>query len=294
MTKFFRFSLFLTLLVICTMASAQTKALYAVGAFQGWDAENMTEFEYVDGLYTLDIDVTNSELEFKISTGNGSWESIDAGVYGIESALENGVEKALKAGITSNIVLPWAGYWTITVAGDFSTITVSTEDPEPFNPLYVLGNVNGQNWNTSAGVEFSHLGNKIYEIANVTVDNASNGYGYFTFVTVIGSSWDIVNTSTRYGALTKDEAISLNVATGMTNNWGAGSQSWKIAAGDYKMVVDLKALTVTVSEATAINDIEFNESVAPVYYNLQGVEVENPTNGLYIVKRGNKVTKEIK
>jgi hypothetical protein len=29
------------------------------------------------------------------------------------------------------------------------------------------------------------------------------------------------------------------------------------------------------------------------YYNLQGVKVANPENGLYIVKRGNKVSKEI-
>lgn len=34
-------------------------------------------------------------------------------------------------------------------------------------------------------------------------------------------------------------------------------------------------------------------NVAPVYYNIQGMQVENPENGLYIVKRGNKVTKEV-
>jgi hypothetical protein len=35
------------------------------------------------------------------------------------------------------------------------------------------------------------------------------------------------------------------------------------------------------------------ETAPAVYYNLQGVQVENPTNGVYIVKRGNKVTKEL-
>ncbi len=35
-----------------------------------------------------------------------------------------------------------------------------------------------------------------------------------------------------------------------------------------------------------------NEDVPTVYYNLQGVQVTNPSNGIYIVKRGNKVTKE--
>ena len=36
-----------------------------------------------------------------------------------------------------------------------------------------------------------------------------------------------------------------------------------------------------------------DENVAPVYYKLQGVRVDNPQNGLYIVKRGNEVAKQI-
>lgn len=36
-----------------------------------------------------------------------------------------------------------------------------------------------------------------------------------------------------------------------------------------------------------------NLDVTPVYYNLQGMRVENPANGIYIVKRGDKVTKEV-
>lgn len=35
------------------------------------------------------------------------------------------------------------------------------------------------------------------------------------------------------------------------------------------------------------------EEVPAVYYNLQGVQVNNPANGLYIVKRGDKATKEL-
>ncbi len=44
----------------------------------------------------------------------------------------------------------------------------------------------------------------------------------------------------------------------------------------------------------AVEGIEIDDvDAAPVYYNLQGVQVANPENGLYIVKRGNKVTKEV-
>ena len=48
----------------------------------------------------------------------------------------------------------------------------------------------------------------------------------------------------------------------------------------------------TVEEVAA--DIEAADENAPVeYYNLQGVRVENPSNGLYIRRQGNKVTKDI-
>lgn len=45
---------------------------------------------------------------------------------------------------------------------------------------------------------------------------------------------------------------------------------------------------------SGINDIVAEETDAEaVYYNLQGVQVTNPQGGIYIVRRGNKVTKEL-
>lgn len=53
----------------------------------------------------------------------------------------------------------------------------------------------------------------------------------------------------------------------------------------------------TNNGTSGIEDIVTEETVegsdaAPVYYNLQGVQVVNPENGIYIVRRGDKVTKE--
>lgn len=42
-----------------------------------------------------------------------------------------------------------------------------------------------------------------------------------------------------------------------------------------------------------VSSIIAGEDAAPVYYNLNGMKVANPSNGLYIVKRGSKVTKEV-
>ena len=49
--------------------------------------------------------------------------------------------------------------------------------------------------------------------------------------------------------------------------------------------------TSSIFDATVEENVEGNGPA--VYYNLQGVQVANPDNGVYIVRRGNKVTKEL-
>lgn len=47
-------------------------------------------------------------------------------------------------------------------------------------------------------------------------------------------------------------------------------------------------------ENAAVEGVEIEDADAPVeYYNLQGVKVANPSKGIFIVKKGNKATKQI-
>lgn len=48
-----------------------------------------------------------------------------------------------------------------------------------------------------------------------------------------------------------------------------------------------------VKNFSGVQSIVSDTESAPVYYNLQGVQVTTPSHGIYVVKRGNKVTKEI-
>ena len=49
-----------------------------------------------------------------------------------------------------------------------------------------------------------------------------------------------------------------------------------------------------VNITSGIDNIITDDNAAePVYYNLQGVRVDNPEAGIYIVRRGNKVAKEL-
>jgi len=53
-------------------------------------------------------------------------------------------------------------------------------------------------------------------------------------------------------------------------------------------------LTIVDGTSTGIEDIIGEDIDAPVeYYTIQGMRVENPAHGLYIVKKGNKVTKMV-
>ena len=46
-------------------------------------------------------------------------------------------------------------------------------------------------------------------------------------------------------------------------------------------------------ESAAVEGIEADENAPVEYYNLQGVRVAEPANGIFIVKKGNKATKQI-
>lgn len=72
-----------------------------------------------------------------------------------------------------------------------------------------------------------------------------------------------------------------------------GAQSWAAPTGTYTTVLDLKNMTVTLSVPSSVTDIVAEGDDTPaVYYNLMGVRVDNPSTGVYIVRRSDKVTKE--
>lgn len=49
------------------------------------------------------------------------------------------------------------------------------------------------------------------------------------------------------------------------------------------------------SQAASVNNVSLEDTNAPVeYYNLQGIRVAEPANGIYIRRQGNRVSKEIK
>lgn len=163
--------------------------------------------------------------------------------------------------------------------------------------LYLVGNVNSTEWSTSEAIAASTAENGVYTWYDVKVDCAKDEeMGFFSFLTKVGASWDIANGGDRYGATAKDAPISIG-SSAEIECFKAGvnassAYSWAATPGSYTIEANLKDMKVTLKNVTSITGIEADSDVTPVYYTPQGILVERPTQGFYIVKRGNKVTKE--
>lgn len=74
--------------------------------------------------------------------------------------------------------------------------------------------------------------------------------------------------------------------------WQGGQFSETVNYNGYPMLLAFEDyVTGAGIFDTTVEEVEANGPA--VYYNLQGVQVANPENGIYIVRRGNKVTKEL-
>ena len=101
-------------------------------------------------------------------------------------------------------------------------------------------------------------------------------------------TWDEFNAKAI--CIANDATVELDQATPLYKYAGSNCKA-NIATGkEYKVTIDLNANTITISESTAVEGIEVEEGEA-VYYNLQGVKVANPENGVFIKVQGNKASK---
>lgn len=260
--------------------------------------------------------------------GSWSWSgTVDTGDFGIQY-LENGVQKTWYASADESSAIAEAGdynakengtNWALSLTGDVTlkfnpttlVLTVVggtvTPDPDP-DPdpdptvetpenVYLTGNFENS-WSTSNPITMEKEGNKFTAKAQLKASSSESTDGYFTFITAKGENWNAVNVSDRYGAQTKDEAIALS--TDVTYKvFKAGvdasaANSWKLAAGTYLFTIDFESKTVRVDLSDGVENIEATEEEEVEYYNLQGVKVANPSNGVYIRVVNGKATKVVK
>jgi hypothetical protein len=167
--------------------------------------------------------------------------------------------------------------------------------------MWILGNLGDYGWGDTPGTGVAMTQNgTTYTAKNVSfvLPSSASTTCYFNLTDYVGATWDDLNAgANRYGAATEGEAITVGKASTVVlyaNNVSAsGCLSWTVAPGTYDVTFDSSAMTITLTKTSGVEGIEADNDVEAVYYNLQGVKVENPAAGLYIVVRGNQITKEI-
>lgn len=276
MKKFYFFLVAMVLGVV----SANAIDYYLIGGFNGWaTADPACKFTATGAdEYVLDYkgDLTTG---FKIN--DGTWTNPNADFGGSSAALALGEPYALVAG-GGNINLSEGAVSNphIVLNTAAMTLTITGEEAEVEITYDIWGNLpdGGTAWSSTPLVNTA--GTDKWVAKNVAVTDASN-FGIRELTNGAQSEWI---------SAAADTAIE-----------GAGSfpcqvegTNFSIAAGTYDFSFDAAAMTLDVAlSSSAVEGIEVEENVAPVYYNLQGVRVDAPANGLYIVVRGDKVAKEI-
>lgn len=149
-------------------------------------------------------------------------------------------------------------------------------------------------------------GSRTLNINNVTVENcagtigfASNGHlninGDNSLNPIVFAS---ALTVPADGSLTNEQPIVLNFASDYTPAAGnvvvtncTDAAKFDLVAADWHLEAKDGNLVLAEGETTGIDAIVADENAPVEYYNLQGIRVAEPSNGIFIRRQGNKTTK---
>lgn len=299
---------------------------YVIGNVNGlgWDPTNGVALDKVsDGVYSAEVEIgTELGTEYgyfsfasSLSATADDWSSLGQRYGSVADNTVPSLEEpnTIQAGEFSFMVEAPAKYaMTLSLVDKTLVITKvgGGDDPHPSiyvpETLYLMGNVGANAWDVTAGVEMALLDN-VFTASQVEVSDAGEGSGYIQFNEFRGTTstdWDTINSGYRYGAPEADSpivfaegesSVELNLTVYVPNVNASACQSFIMPAGTYDFAVNFngEAPVLTVSKSTnAIDAVAVEGADAPVeYYNLQGVRVAEPANGLYIRRQGNTITK---
>ena len=282
------------LVFMAILAAAQISAAeYAiVGSFTNpsWNfdasrAANGVLTKNAGGKYETTIE--NLATGFKIvDIENNNWD-VQYGAPSSNDMVEIGKTFSLKAknGGPDPSNIEFANYVTaiqnakVVFDPEAKTLTV-TGTPVSNLELYISGNMSGPDWPVP-GNDGSIAMTKNGDIYSATVSfTAGDEFKVF------GKGW-----SPEFG-VPADNTPALSPEN-LTLTLAKSTKNIKVdMTGQYVVSFNLSTFELTLTSATGISQTTI-KAEAPEYYTLHGVKVASPSHGIYIVKRGTAVTKEI-
>lgn len=285
---------FYTLAAATVLAfGASAQSLYFLGAGQGlsWDADKAMEVKLENGQYKVTIaDLT----EFKMSTTAGTtWDEFNPGALfadGLSDKANLGKPLALTQDSGPNNGTPWKGEYTLVISGDLTTLTATTTTPEPvgFATLYLRGAMNNwdndlENWKmeTTDGVIYW------FDCQGATIIPAGTEFK------IADADWSAYNFGAGDTVEPFDEPLSWHFKgeNGVMVEEYTGTIKCDISNGPRQDAMVTVYPEIVDHGTGAVENVEIDANAPAEYFNMQGMRVNNPENGLYIVRRGNNVTK---
>ena len=280
------------LVFMAILAAAQISAAeYAiVGSFTNpsWNfdasrAANGVLTKNAGGKYETTIE--NLATGFKIvDIENNNWD-VQYGAPSSNDMVENGKTFSLKAknGGADPSNIEFANYVTaiqnakVVFDPEAKTLTI-TGTPVSDLKLYISGNMT--NW-VAPGDDGS-----IAMTENDGIYSATVSFTAGDEFKVFGKGW-----SPEFG-VPADDTPALSPEN-LTLTLAKSTKNIKVdMTGQYVVSFNLSTFELTLTSATGISQTTI-KAEAPEYYTLHGVKVASPAHGIYIVKRGTAVTKEI-
>lgn len=297
-------------------------SMYLVGAplRQSWAFNNGMKMDVESpGVYTLtgvQLGSETSEFEFAfVGTLSTAPKSIDGITYFYYPPSRNDVKVYLEEGGTAQeeiarLTEDYRGSWTV-YGGLYDvrldvpqmTLTITCTKmlqtghvPQPEVPatLYVIGGINNQSWSPSQGTKMDYMGDGIFTLVadNITTFSLSTA-----LLPAGDETWQTLNEmNVRYGI---EGSVDKSLSSGESAPFVQAYSPMAVKAnpaGRYEIVVDWPGRMITLRQPviTGVDTVSGDDgSTQPVYYTLLGVRVEDPRHGLYIVKRGTHVSKEL-
>ena len=282
------------LVFMAILAAAQISAAeYAiVGAFTNpsWNfdasrAANGVLTKNAGGKYETTIE--NLATGFKIvDIENNNWD-VQYGAPSSNAMVENGKTFSLKAknGGPDPSNIEFANYVTaiqnakVVFDPEAKTLTV-TGTPVSNLELYISGNMSGPDWPVPGN------DGSIAMTENDGIYSATVSFTAGDEFKVFGKGW-----SPEFG-VPADDTPALSPEN-LTLILAKSGKNIKVnMTGQYVVSFNLSTFELKLTSATGISQTTI-KAEAPEYYTLHGVKVASPAHGIYIVKRGTAVTKEI-
>lgn len=150
--------------------------------------------------------------------------------------------------------------------------------------LYVLGKVNGNDFEPSTGVEMTNAGNGTYTLTGANFEIGA----YFAFTSVLDGNWDNVNAA-RYAGEADNQAVAAD-ATGIKLVKGVNRSLKMVESGVYTLSVDLATMTLSV-----VRTGKLPVAAPETLYVLGDLKDAHwvQSRGTALTKDGNKFTGEI-